>query len=50
MQFWFRAIYENLSLENLRKKEAEIFGDTNQKSSFRIKIRDKNKKFKNKRI
>ncbi len=43
MRFWWRAINGNLSLEEeLKKKEAEIFGDTSRKSSFRIKILNKN--------
>ena len=41
MRFWFRSIHGNLSLEELREKEAEIFGDTKRKSSFRIKIVNK---------
>ena len=39
MRFWFRAIYGNLGLKDLREKEAKIFGDTSQKSSFRMKIK-----------
>jgi CRISPR-associated protein Cmr1 len=42
MRFWWRAIHGNLSLEELRKQEAEIFGDTSNKSSFRMKIINKN--------
>jgi CRISPR-associated protein Cmr1 len=42
MRFWWRAIHGNLSLEELRKQEAKIFGDTSNKSSFRMKIRNKN--------
>ena len=36
MRFWWRAINGNLSLEELKKQENEIFGSTNKKSSFII--------------
>ncbi|MEO1928407.1 MAG: type III-B CRISPR module RAMP protein Cmr1, partial [Nautiliaceae bacterium] len=36
MRFWWRAINGNLGLKELKEKEAEIFGDTNKKSSFRM--------------
>ncbi len=42
MRFWFRAIHGNLDLKELREKEAEIFGDKQKKSSFRMKINYKN--------
>ena len=42
MRFWFRAIHGNLDLKELREKEAEIFGDKQKKSSFRMKIYRKN--------
>ena len=38
MRFWWRAIYGNLPLKELKEKEAEIFGNKKQKSCFRIKI------------
>jgi len=45
MRFWWRAINGNLKvpeggnfLEELKKREAEIFGNTQRKSSFRMKI------------
>jgi len=38
MRFWWRAIHGNLSLEKLKEKEAEIFGDITKKSSFSMKI------------
>jgi len=42
MRFWWRAINGNLSLKELKGKEAKIFGNTSKKSSFRMRIRDKN--------
>lgn len=42
MRFWWRAIHPNLSLEELRKKEGEIFGSTDEKvgrSKFGVRIR-----------
>lgn len=38
MRFWWRAIHGNLTLDELRKKESEIFGSTDKKSSFSIKL------------
>ncbi|MFH1491562.1 MAG: type III-B CRISPR module RAMP protein Cmr1 [Pseudomonadota bacterium] len=41
LRFWWRAIYAHLSLDKLREKEAEIFGDAGDrsgKSKIRIKI------------
>jgi len=38
MRFWWRAIHGNLELSELKKKEGEIFGDTEKKSSFSIKV------------
>jgi len=38
LRFWWRALHPELSLEELRKKEGEIFGNTDRKSSFRIRI------------
>ena len=42
MRFWWRAIHGNLDLEALKKEEAKIFGNKEQKSSFRIKMNNKN--------
>ena len=42
MRFWWRAINGNLSLKELKEKEAEIFGDTSKKSSFRMRIKNRN--------
>jgi CRISPR-associated protein Cmr1 len=42
MRFWWRAINGDLGLDDLKKKEAEIFGDTSKKSSFRMRIVDRN--------
>ncbi len=38
MRFWWRAMHGNLSLGELREKESKIFGSTDKKSSFSIKI------------
>lgn len=48
MRFWWRAINGNLLLAELKKQEGEIFGNTDNKSSFSVKI--KNHKFSNKEI
>ena len=40
MRFWWRAINGHLSLIELKKQEDEIFGSTEKKSSFSIKIED----------
>jgi CRISPR-associated protein Cmr1 len=48
MRFWWRAIHGNLPLKELREKEGEIFGNTERKSSFSIKIG--NHKFRSKKI
>jgi len=39
MRFWWRAIHGNLSLDELKKQEGEIFGNTDIKSSFSIRIK-----------
>lgn len=39
MRFWWRAIHGNLSLDELKRQEGEIFGSTDKRSSFSIKIR-----------
>ncbi|WP_457560907.1 type III-B CRISPR module RAMP protein Cmr1 [Caminibacter sp.] len=36
MRFWWRAIHGDLSLEELRKQESEIFGSTERKSKLII--------------
>jgi CRISPR-associated protein Cmr1 len=41
MRFWWRAIHGNLSLDELKRQEGEIFGSTDKKSSFSIKINAK---------
>jgi CRISPR-associated protein Cmr1 len=38
MRFWWRAINGDLSLDKLKKQEDEIFGNTDNKSSFSVKI------------
>ncbi len=39
MRFWWRAINGDLPLDKLKKQEDEIFGSTDKKSSFSIKIK-----------
>jgi CRISPR type III-B/RAMP module RAMP protein Cmr1 len=48
MRFWWRAINGDLPLDKLKKQEYEIFGSTEKKSSFSIKI--KNYRFQNNKI
>ena len=38
MRFWWRAIHGDLPLYKLKKQEDEIFGSTDKRSSFSIKI------------
>ena len=38
MRFWWRAIHGDLPLDKLKKQEDEIFGSTDKRSSFSIKI------------
>jgi CRISPR-associated protein Cmr1 len=38
LRYWWRAIHADLSLEDLRKKEGEIFGGTEKKASFSLQI------------
>jgi len=38
MRFWWRAIHGHLKLKDLKEQEGEIFGDTDKKSSFSIKV------------
>ena len=42
MRFWWRAIHGNLPLDELREQEAEIFGDTERKSGFGIRVLNSN--------
>jgi len=42
MRFWWRAVHGNLSLDKLREQEAKIFGNTKQKSSFKIILNTQN--------
>ena len=39
MRFWWRAMNGNLPLDELKKQEGEIFGSTEKRSSFSIKIK-----------
>ncbi len=39
LRFWWRALHPELSIKELKEKENEIFGSTDRKSSFRIKIK-----------
>ena len=48
MRFWWRAINGDLPLDKLKKQEDEIFGSTERRSSFSIKI--KNYRFQNNKI
>jgi len=48
MRFWWRAINGDLPLDDLKKQEDEIFGNTEKKSSFSIKI--KNYRFQDNKI
>ena len=53
LRFWWRALHPELPLDEIRRKEGEIFGNTDWKNSFRIKVklisekRDKNINLKN---
>jgi CRISPR-associated protein Cmr1 len=38
MRFWWRAIFRQLDLDEMRKEEGKIFGDTEKRSSFDLKI------------
>ncbi len=46
MRFWWRAIHGNLTLEELKIQESQLFGGTGEdsaiKSSFRIKVTTRN--------
>ena len=42
LRFWWRATCEIESLEEMKKEEAKIFGSTEQKASFFIKLEDLN--------
>ena len=42
MRFWWRAIHGNLDLKTLKKEENKIFGNTEHKSGFRMKITNRN--------
>jgi CRISPR-associated protein Cmr1 len=38
LRFWWRALYGSDDLEDMKKREAEIFGSTARKSSFDLQI------------
>jgi len=38
LRFWWRALHPDLSLKELKEKEREVFGSTERKSLFTIKI------------
>ncbi|GIX42792.1 MAG: type III-B CRISPR module RAMP protein Cmr1 [Leptospiraceae bacterium] len=40
MRFWWRAIMSENNIEKLQKEEGKIFGSTDEKSKFMIRIRD----------
>jgi CRISPR-associated protein Cmr1 len=44
MRFWWRAFFGSDDLENMQKRESEIFGSTEKKSDLSILIKDKNLK------
>lgn len=39
LRFWWRAIHGDLPLDKLHEKEGEIFGSTDKRSSFSIRIK-----------
>lgn len=41
MRFWWRAINGDLSLDELKEKEGEIFGSTVRRSKVNIRVRQK---------
>jgi len=41
LRFWWRAIHGDLSLDDLHRQEGEIFGNTEGRSSFSIRIKPK---------
>ncbi|MEO1942463.1 MAG: type III-B CRISPR module RAMP protein Cmr1 [Campylobacterales bacterium] len=42
MRFWWRAIFKHLDLEEMRKEEGKLFGNTKKRSSFDLKITSSN--------
>ena len=40
MRFWWRAINVNLRLKDLKSQEADIFGDTDRRSSFSVRVKE----------
>jgi CRISPR-associated protein Cmr1 len=38
LRFWWRALNGHLSLEELKKREGAIFGDTERRSKFNIRV------------
>ncbi len=41
MRFWWRAIHGDSDIEKLKESESEIFGSTDRRSKFNIRIRTK---------
>ena len=41
MRFWWRALYGSDDIEDMAKRESEIFGSTEQKSILKIQVIDK---------
>ncbi|HOT58461.1 MAG TPA: type III-B CRISPR module RAMP protein Cmr1 [Spirochaetales bacterium] len=40
LRFWWRALYGENDIANMRKKEAELFGNTEKKSKVKISIKN----------
>lgn len=43
LRFWWRALNGHLSIEELKKREGAIFGDTTQRSKVIIRVKETNK-------
>jgi CRISPR-associated protein Cmr1 len=41
LRFWWRAMNGHLSLDDLKKEEGKIFGDTEKRSAFTIQVKQK---------
>jgi len=45
LRFWWRALYGENDIANMRKKEAELFGNTEKKSKVKISIKNEQLNF-----
>ncbi|WBM74770.1 type III-B CRISPR module RAMP protein Cmr1 [Saprospira grandis] len=45
LRFWWRALNGHLELEELKKREGEIFGNTEQRSKVLLRVREVNVKY-----